>query len=65
MIPLSTDTNGDFLNNSLPETTTAYPFDFNNISNANVFKLSEATFGEKDLIIPNFVDTLKPVIFNS
>ena len=60
-----TENNAHYLDTSLSETAVAYPFDFSNLSSSNPLKFNEVTSGEKDLIIPKFVDTLKPVISNS
>ena len=49
----------------LESTTQAtYPFDLNNFlaADANPLKFNDVTSSENDLIIPTFVDTLKPVL---
>lgn len=55
--------NGSHFMESTPEPA-AYAFDFNNFpsADANPLKFNDVTSSENDLIIPTFVDTLKPVI---
>ena len=48
---------------STPEPA-AYVFDFNNFpsADANGLKFNDVASSDNDLIIPTFVDTLKPVL---
>ena len=55
--------NGSHFMESTPEPAT-YAFDFNNFlaADANPLKFNDVTSSDNDLIIPTFVDTLKPVL---